>query len=431
MTLADFDWTSRARPFFEIGVGDRRNPTAAARWDVALWDAATALWGGTEPTWLDVSCDVVSANIDIGRASTLDRFMAGRMEVVVDNTSGWLDSDVVSPASGNPAAFLDIRPGRQIRVGIDHTVYGRTLLFSGYIDELVPVYDPVQADWVSLNCIDAYGEVSRAKFIPDAAPGWDGEAASDRVQRLLNRANWPYVYRAIEPSGVLLGPTDSSGQMADLLGIIADSVGGAIFGSADGVVTFRNTGWMTYSAAAPRDGILGNIGPTDVCPTRWERPYRRSDIATRIILGRVGAKPLQWDDLEGQDMFGIEPFERTDLVSQTDSDLNILATRLLRTRNWKTAPKVKSVSYDAATADNVIDLLTTLSIYKPARYLCRLREPHGTVFEEDYFAVGIRHEITPDHWTADIDLDLAAPYVAPDTRWDTARWDVDRWSVAV
>src|SRR6202008_4886178 len=42
----------------------------------------------------------------------------------------------------------------------------------------------------------------------------------------------------------------------------------------------------------------------DVCPVGWERPFARSDLATRVIIGRDTETAQVLDDPEGQVLYG-------------------------------------------------------------------------------------------------------------------------------
>jgi hypothetical protein len=420
MTLTRFTFTSRARPIVELGLGDTRIPTGQALWHQAHWDNDADRWASTEPTWLDVACDVFRWSCEYGRPRSTDRFVPGVATVLVDNTTGWAD-----PVSPDDPAVLTMRPGRAIRLGVEHAVYGTVWLFRGFVDAVTPTYEPSSlGDTVQLSCVDALGEVGRAKATPFPDPVADGEVASSRVARILDRANWPTTKRSIQATALTLIADELGGQTADLLGQAADSAGGAVFGDRAANVAFRPLDWQAYAIGTPPDGTIGNVDPTDVCPTGWRRPFDRADIATRAIFGRDSATAVTVDDHAGQLLYGIEPFERTDLLTKDDTRLTQLAKRTLITRSAKTAPRVRSVSFDAATADSALDLMTTVDVFSPSRYRCRLRYPRGDVFDAEYFATGVSHEVDPDHWTLDLNLDLAAPYRRTAiVAWDRAAWD--------
>lgn len=284
MTLAAFTFTDRVRPVIELGVGSTTSPLGQAQWDESRWDTAGAEWSGLEPTWLDITCDTRSASYSYGRARLLDRFVVGTANVLVDNSTGWAD------LPDEPNSLLSVRPGRAVRISVDHDDFGRRVLWRGFIDSMIPTYLPGEPDSVEFTCIDALGEVNRAKLVPVATVG-DGEDASVRVNRVLDAVNWTPEKRDIRPGSVALVATDLSGQVADLLGQAADSAGGAVFGDTEGRVAYRPRDWQTYPIDEPVDGTIGNVDPDDVCPTQWERPFDRADISTRVIIGREAPPP--------------------------------------------------------------------------------------------------------------------------------------------
>ena len=651
VTLQRFSWTDRCRPVAQIGVGDERSEVTSGVWDVSRWDDPDDRWSGIDPEWLDVSCEVFSFECEYGRKRTTDRFVPGVATLLVRNLDGWADPYAVS----DPAE-LSMRPGRGIRVGVVHEEFGTRWLFRGFIDAVVPTYEPERTDRVTLSCVDALGEINRAKLLPFATEVGAGETADVRVGRLLDRAIWPITKRDLWPTSWTLVGSTEGGQIADLLGVVADSVGGAIFGDLDGSIAFRPRDWQIYDPTTPIDGTIGNVdrtgspayvvspevpgyltptigtvttpdpgplpsqcvlvwharGPVvaggvsshtvvgqwspdgqrswrlrrhetnlglfwgvtttgagaaettrtlsygaatggdetaslaidlavgttdqrltltkpdgliqtavnprlipfdgngtlriggsdavlepwdgriysvelrtgldprggsvvwrfdaseypgtgttyidprgrpwtvtsaaaitpkvpavvapavapDVCPGTWTRPFERADIATRVLVGRSPETAVVRDDVEGQVLYGIEPFERTDLLTQSDARLNDLAERILETRGSTTAPRVRSVSLDARTSDDALDLLSTVDVYRPSRYRCRLAYPDRLVFDDEYFATGVHHSITRDAWTLELNLDLATPYAALGGRWDAYGWDRSLWSDA-
>lgn len=423
MSEPRFEFTSRARPIAQLGIGDSRINAEAGQWDVSLWDDPLAIWGGDEPAWRNVSCDTFSFECEFGRSRTVDRFVPGTATLMVRNLDGWAD-----PNNNDEVSPLTMRPGRPVRVGVEHEVYGPVWFFRGITDEISPTYDPWATDVVEIRCVDALGDVNRARFSanpPDMAPV---EMAHERINRILDKARWPRRKRAIDVSSWAVIAASMEGQSADLLSKTADSVGGALFGDTSGVLNFRPMDWQTYDPAlTPVDAVIGNVEPGDVCPGKWIRPFDRGDIATRTIMGRSPEESVTLDDEVGQIMYGIEPFERTDLWTEDDARLQTLASRALETRNADTAPRVRSVFLDARNGDAQLDLMTLADVYKPSRYRCRLKLPRGLVFDDEYFATGMLIRMDAHEWSVEMNLDLSAPYAAVQSRWDEAKWDVDTW----
>lgn len=423
MSLPRFTFTDRCRPVAQIGTGDSRIGAVAARWDVSLWDTPDATWSGVEPLWRDISCEAFSWESSEGRMRTTDRYVPGAGTLLARNVTGWAD-----PLHIDNVAALNMRPGRSIRVGVEHDLYGYCWLFRGFIDEVRPSYEPTQTDTVQFNCIDALGEVNRAKLKPVDPPIGDGETAAVRCHNILDLAAWPDSKRDIAPTSWPLIAIDYGGQVADLLGVTAESVGGVVFGDHEANVCFRPRDWQTFTPDTPVDATIGNVDPGDVCPGEWVRPFDRADIATRVIVGRDADTAYVLDDTPAQILYGIEPFERTSLHTRNDPDLVSLAETILRIRGADTAPRVRSVHIDARMGARQLDLMSTVSVHTPSRYRCRLLLPRGLVFDDNYFATGVSHRLDANSWTLDLNLDIAQPFEAGGAYWDQAGWDRNIWS---
>lgn len=460
MTLTRFEFTDRVSPVMEVGIGSTVIDEGTGIWDVSLWDAAGSTWNGDDPLWRDVSCDVIDAHIELGRGRITDSFPVGTADITADNLSGWAD-----PSIGTGDSPLQMRPGRGIRVGVNHVTFGTRWLFRGFIDAIEPVDDP--ADWatVRLRCIDAFGEAGRAKLTSSVETG-ASEVAHTRFARILNTIQWPSTKRDISTSAIQpLYAAELDGQVVDLLRQTADSAGGWAFGDLDGNVVLRHRDWLLHEIGDPADATIGNMGGlttelllesgddllleqgdqmlledegVDVCPGRWERSFDRADITTRVILDRdlpadTGPfDPIVANDLDAQVLYGIEPFERSDLWTRDNTDLAQIAYRIIGTRAASVSmPRIKGVTVDAGTSVAAVDLLSTLSVYTPSRYRGRLQTARGTIFDDNYFAVGVTHDLSAEAWTADISLDLATPFELLDPVdyvWDTALWDRSLWN---
>ena len=427
MSLPRFTFTTRARPFLEIGVGDPRIDTGVGRWDVAHWDnAADATWSGVEPLWLDYTCESFEVATSIGRQRVTDAFSPGTASVMLRNLTGWADPH----PPGTDPALLTLRPGRAIRVGVDHTTLGRRVLFRGFIDRTEPRYDPSGHDVVALSAIDALGEVGRVNLAAVADPGVGaGELAGTRFHRILDAAKWSTHKRSLMQTGVAMAATTFGKQTVDEMTQTADSAGGACFGDTAGNVCFRARDWQTYEPGDPLDATIGNIAAGEACPSSWVLSSDRQDIITQVILGRtVDPTPFTYDDLPGQSLYGIEPYTRTDLICQSTSILNTLAARILRTRGYRVTPRVERVELSAATSPEALDVATIATPYEPSRIRCRLLLSRGVIFDAEMFVTGVRHTITPEAWLCALDLDWAKPFESAAGRWDGDEWDQALWS---
>ena len=53
--------------------------------------------------------------------------------------------------------------GLWVRIGVDHDTLGNRWFFRGFVDGLVPTYDPEHQDAVRIECIDSLGEAGRVE----------------------------------------------------------------------------------------------------------------------------------------------------------------------------------------------------------------------------------------------------------------------------
>ena len=108
-------------------------------------------------------------------------------------------------------------------------------------------------------------------------------------------------------------------------------------------------------------------------------------------------------------LYGRETWEATDLICNDPAQLPLLAQRVIRTRRFDVEPRVETVSFDASTGDDVVDLLTVADPRIPSRWQVHLRTG-GVVFDRQMFVTGVRHVMDRNEWTCRFDLDSAWPF---------------------
>lgn len=344
----------------------------------------------------------------------------------------------VVPAVVPDALHLKLRPGRPIRVGVSHQTLGNVWLYTGFIDAIEPSDMPDDWATVKLRCIDALGEAGRGLLVDTVES--PAETTRNRFVRILDKIRWPATKRNVSTSAVRpLYAAVLDDQVVDALRRVGDSESGAAFADNNGNIVLKHRDWMIRETGS-YDAVIGNIGYGDICPSGWKRSFDRADITTQVVLGvdapdDVDPEPANvvQNDFDGQVLYGIEPYEKTDLWNSNPADVQNYAGRIMATRNAKISmPRISAVTVDAfAAGDDGIDLMTTLSIFTPSLYRCRLETPRGVVFDDNFFATGVTHDISSSEWVVDIALDRADPFqvLTPDEYvWDTARWDRSLWN---
>lgn len=489
MAESRFLFTDRARPIVQVGSGASSTASSTgARWDVSLWDdVGFADWAGTEPTWTDASTFVVSADLFSGRERVTDAFIPGRAEILFDNDDYWGNNEIVvdalpigsglvvpgildlledPPGSGlyqvlnpdievvespagsglyelhrvtagpGPDESVVLQLGQQIRVGVEHDVYGVRWLWRGFIDDMEPVWDADNGNVITVRALDPLGEVGRVE-LADTVDEADDEAASDRVSTILDEAPWTTDKRIIDTVAIGLVAAKLDGKVVDLLTRCANSVGGYVFGDSDGNIVFRNSAWLGTNASRHADFTVTNDStisePITVCPSRWSRPNRRRDIAGRVILGVAGEDPdPPYESQEVIDGYGAEPYTIRDLWTKSSAARSDIAETILAARAPSYLPRIDSVTvYVDSDQDSAVDLATLVDVTTPSRLRCRHLAPDGSVvFDDECFATGVTHRISAEAWIVDIALDRSDPFAIATGPylWDVAEWDQAQWN---
>jgi hypothetical protein len=269
-------------------------------------------------------------------------------------------------------------------------------------------------------------------------------------------------YAASDPSSGTIGDYGEAAVPAHYtyrVTLTDDGLGLVVTGTPPVTLVETPAGSGLFTATAPPDlvwtidrhGLVilegGPIIPRvrgEVCPSAWELTFNRADITTQAILARstdevprIYPTPAQIAVTSngfgaGLSMFGVEPYERTDLETSATADLDWLGNRILTNRSWKYMPRVNAVTVTAKASDrDTVDVLADASPIAPARFVCRHKVDGRIVFERVMLVTGVEHSITPTSWEARIALDDAEPFlvggVAPG-RWDTGLWDTATWA---
>lgn len=354
--------------------------------------------------------------------------------------------ETLTAGSNLPVPIL-LEPGTLIRVGVTHAVQGLVWFFHGYVDGLVPVYDPTRTDTVRIECIDALGEVGRTTVLDSFVfhtPATPGNPAGgfrseelecgQRVARLLNRAGWRAGLSTVDEDSTLTQDTGNETRMLDLLTQTADSCGGAIYGGpTNGHVVFRHQDWQWFEPDSPPDAYITNHPPDPdefagpvACPSGWERSWHRADMTTWVQLTNVESFVVQQSNASAIARYGREEKSRS-LVTLRPDDLKRLGRRLLMLRGPAKFPRVEAVVFDAATSTAALDLMTSATFTRPSRYRCQLRSDADFKFDSQYLVTGVRHRMARDRWQCRLALDVAAPFAIHGGHWGRARWGRNDW----
>lgn len=199
-----------------------------------LDDPVAGVIGSTEYTiggveFADVTAKVKRISIARGKNRDLDRFNAGTLSVVFDNTGRDFDPLYPqSPYAGN------IVPRRDIRVSGDN--------FFAYVGKVLDWnlnYAASLQSEASVEAADGLTSLAQQVLTPGTATPQDTGA---RVSAVLNMpsVDWPVALRSIDEGEATLGDDVFEGNALNYLQKIESSEAGLFFIDREGKATFRN-----------------------------------------------------------------------------------------------------------------------------------------------------------------------------------------------
>lgn len=399
--------------FVELGIGATGLPSNPGVWGTAKWNAADTYWSGLEPSWYDITARAMSVSIERGRARWTDRIGATSCTVTVDNADGWITWD--SDELGN----IDAAPGRPIRVrvvtpdGVSHD------LWRGFLENVLDDYAPFARPFASLVCQDGMAQVAHVD-LPERTPEGAGETSDARINRILDNAEWAPSWRRLDAGQVTMQATNMARQLADELGITADSEGGIVYSGTDGNIWFHNRDWLRVAPYATTvQAVIGDV----VCASEYRVARAGDDIRNDVQIGRAGGTAQRVIDLDSISLYRRRSFSRTDLICETDAQAMLIAQRLLASRS-KTSVRLTDIVIPA------VDAASTAFIAS-VDYGWRLKvdwSDAGEAWTRTVHVMGIRHDLTPAGWTTNLAVDDAI--LSPTEPWGVGKWGTAHWTEA-
>ncbi|HEY7009082.1 MAG TPA: hypothetical protein VH395_09090 [Jatrophihabitantaceae bacterium] len=426
-------WSRYVELTLELGIGRANSAgTVVGAWDRSHWDRANdAHWSGLEPTWIAVDpCRIVDLSIARGRERWIDRYGASSLTATLEDPDGWLswstDNDDV----------VDTRIGRPARVTARIVETGDVIpMWRGWIEGLDDTFAPNEVPSVKLTCQDGYAQVAHVDQ-PEQDPVGEGERSDERVARLLALADWPPQWQALEQGRITVQATNLARQLADDLGVTADSEGGALYSDRDDTFVFRNRDWLrTDPRATNVQAIIG--GPDrDFCATVYETTRSGQDIVNDVQFARAGGNMRRFVDTASVSMYRRRTYQRTDFVCETDAQVDVLAGRVLnaRSRGQIRVPTIGLAPYDDPAEWRFVcevDYGWMLQVNYDPQTVVRGAHPVAldTGWSRTVQVQGMEYRISPGGWNVTLRVDDAA--VSAGDTWDGIRgWDRALWAEA-
>jgi hypothetical protein len=265
--------------------------------------------------FFDVTDSVKSIAVKRGKDRGLDQYDAGLANVVFNNNDRTFDPEF----SGSPF-FGQIIPKRQIRISS-----GGEVAFTGVIDDWNLSYEPNGDSIASAACSDALIYFANQTIFERTN---SVQQSGDRLATILSlpEIDWPVAERDIETGAMELGADTiaESTNALDYIRLITRSEPGSFFIAKAGGVVYRDrrTGPTSGGVKLADDGT--GIPYTNMVVDYGSELLYNEIVATSSLL-ETG---VQVNATESQDTYGIFNLTRSNLLINSDTDLQSYASFL-------------------------------------------------------------------------------------------------------
>jgi hypothetical protein len=294
--------------------------------------------------FFDITDRLIGASVTRGKNQSLDRIDAGLSSITVDNSDRNFD-----PLFPDGPFFGQLIPRRTVRVTCNSQP-----VFIGQIDDFDIAYAPSNKSQVRIDVSDAFSVLTNSglqEFTPDS------ETSGDRINTVLDRPElaWPADQREIDTgNSTMLGALVEEGTSAlEYLQLVSNSEFGNLFIGKDGKVVFRERNAVpnTPSIVFSDEVVAGEF--TGIQFASVNNVFGSENLFNRIFISNAAEEPLEATatDAESQKIFGPRSFNQTDLLVESQDQLQFLADFLLA--------RFKEPQYRFEAVTVVMDTLTT------------------------------------------------------------------------
>lgn len=323
-------------------------------------DTAVLAENGINVDWADITEYVrVNPGVTINRGGTQGRgpyfrAEAGQVSFTLDNRDGRFDpfnletsvsgeegteygeatyGDAYGATSyyGTGSPFLDdqgrslLRPGLPVSVQATHD--GVTYdLFTGFVSTWLVEYPEAGIDSIArVTAHDAIGRLSRSQDVELGDFVGEGEAAGDRIARVLDYAGWYSSLRdiATDTPEQLIGTVHDRPAWDEMVEA-SDSVNGYLWVRSDSTVAFKT------KSQFPRTPEFSFGVGDDVVPTRTVQVSNDFQQLFNVIkLSNEDGAEVQVTDADSIDLYGKFSHDASGLPLLNDTDVAASATHLL------------------------------------------------------------------------------------------------------
>jgi len=280
--------------------------------------------------WTNVSTYVLDEGFTFRRGATRSqgpwwRYEAGSASFTVDNLDGRFDPlNLSGPyVSGG---LSELRPGLPVRIAA--VINGTTeTQWLGVVDHLELDYNSMTWSTVQFVCVDGLERLQAAELPPLAEAVGAGDTVPARLNRILDRADWPGDRFFDEtPATTLQASTLAGTAWSQVLNAV-DSDAGYVWITKTGGMQFLSRGAIATTPALTFTSTADGTG------LDFDQVIISNDVAqvyNAVTLQRAEGLPVFVEDINAQAIIGqIRGYSRTDLLCETDAQVADIASWVL------------------------------------------------------------------------------------------------------
>jgi hypothetical protein len=386
-------------------------------WDVGKWNSVDK-WAGLTSTqglmWLSIYDRVTAVSFQRGRPDLMAMASTGTCQIDIINDDGWA-SGMAPPHQQAPLV-----PGRRLRVLTRPagTEVAFTPLWTGYVDSVDAPWRTRKTANAVLRGVDAMSRLALIdKPLPTAAPR---ELVGDRLQRIANMANFTHGTAWSNANFIVAAGTIKENLLTEAQ-INAFTASCYVYADRDGKLA-------SYDLRSGNAGYhymltngTGQYGDGTWCPN-VPIPYEGTSaepIRNRIEIAHVDGGIHTYDNAQSQALYGIRPYNRTDLRGEAGISIDAFGQALLAHASW---PRYGNATYD-------LDMPQAISLGAPINLVAVPLNaivdvdltldpdtlPPWQSFKGQTIVTAVDQSITPDRWNVALTVDHPAgtPPVLP------------------
>lgn len=366
---------------------------------------------GPSPEWTDITPYVQSLTTKRGRQRSLERSATGTLSADLVNTDGRFDPTNLSGpyVAGGQTQVL---PGKPVRVRVE---YGGIIypVWQGYADSWPGSWakGPGAPAFASLDASGVFGWPAGAD-IPAGPSQGGGELSGARINRVLDKIDWPSFARDVDTGVAVMQDTTLEGGILDQLQTVADSEGGVLFEGPDGHFVFRDRqSPYTRAQSVTSQGTFGDH-PGELPYYDLTLDYTTDLVKNDVTLQREGADLEAFvEDKASQSKYGVKTFSLTGLQNIDDPSLVPVAIQIL---NEFANPELRFATLTLRPEKDPTALWPVVFALELRDRITIFRRPTaGNVIAQDVFLESISHSVTREGpYELKFDLSAARAFTA-------------------